>query len=177
MNIQDIAIRDVKLCQLQRHADSRGAFCEAFRASWFTGQRQWSQWNISRSGANVLRGLHFHRLQTDYWTVTGGHVVVALVDLRPDSASYRHGLCLEMREEDGLSLLIPPGVLHGYRALVDSTVMYLVDREYTGQDEFGVHWADRDLGLPESWYAGASPVLSPRDASAPRLADVLLTNS
>jgi dTDP-4-dehydrorhamnose 3,5-epimerase-like enzyme len=51
--------------------------------------------------------------------------------------------------------------------------MYLLDSEYTGQDEFGVRWNDRALGLPENWYAGTNPVVSARDAALPMLADVI----
>jgi hypothetical protein len=51
----------------------------------------------------------------------------------------------------------PPGVCHGYKILADATVMYLVDVEYTGKDEYGVRWNDPALGLPADWYGGPSP--------------------
>src|SRR5580704_6251946 len=76
--------------------DDRGAFYEAFRASWTTPPKPMVQWNISRSVAGVVRGLHFHRLQTDYWLVPDGRVRVALVDLRPASATHRKALCVEL---------------------------------------------------------------------------------
>src|SRR5580698_10411096 len=78
-------------------ADGRGAFFEAFRASWLSPPKPQVQWNISRSAAGVVRGLHYHRLQTDYWLVPDGAIRVALVDLRPTSSTHRKAVCLELR--------------------------------------------------------------------------------
>jgi dTDP-4-dehydrorhamnose 3,5-epimerase len=152
--------------------DDRGSFFEAYRASWIGGgQFAVAQWNISRSGAGVVRGLHYHRLQSDYWLVPDGHVRVALVDLRPKSVTYRKALCLELNSKQPRALLIPPGVLHGYAIIKDATVMYLVNVEYTGKDEYGVRWNDPALGLPAEWYGISSPTLSGRDTAAPMLRD------
>src|ERR1700728_1040357 len=68
ITIDPVGIDGVKLAKLTVWEDERGSFFEAFRASWFTEQRQkWVQWNVSRSTGSVVRGLHFHKLQTDYW--------------------------------------------------------------------------------------------------------------
>jgi dTDP-4-dehydrorhamnose 3,5-epimerase len=150
--------------------DDRGAFFEAYRASW-TPKFQVAQWNISRSTSGVVRGLHYHRLQSDYWLVPDGHVRVALVDLRPKSPTHMKAVCLELRGDKPSSLLIPPGVVHGYAIIKSATVMYLVNVEYTGQDEYGVRWNDPALGLPAVWYDTPSPVLSGRDSTAPMLKD------
>jgi len=152
-------------------SDGRGFFFEGMRASWLPGDRRWVQWNISRSAANVVRGLHFHRLQSDYWLVADGAIRVALVDLRPRSATHKKAVCLEIDSANPRGLIIPPGVLHGYRILKDATVMYLVDHEYTGKDEYGVRWNDPALGLPPHWSDLAEPTLSNRDSIAPFLKD------
>ena len=155
----------------QVHGDDRGSFCEAFRASWLDPARAMVQWNISRSAGGVVRGLHYHRLQSDFWFVPAGRIRVALVDLRSKSATHRKAMCLELSGQTPKGLLIPPGVLHGYAILEAATVMYLVDVEYTGGDEYGVRWNDPALGLPAEWYSIASPTLSGRDAKAPMLKD------
>jgi dTDP-4-dehydrorhamnose 3,5-epimerase len=151
--------------------DDRGSFFEAFRSSWLTPPRPIVQWNISRSCAGVVRGLHFHRLQSDYWLVPDGRVRVALVDLRPKSPTHRKALCVELSGDKAGALLIPPGVLHGYAIVEKATVMYLVDVEYTGKDEYTVRWNDPALGLPPVWTGFPSPILSARDATAPLLKD------
>jgi len=152
--------------------DGRGAFFEAFRASWFSDRQRWVQWNVSRSSGNVVRGLHFHQLQTDYWTVIVGKIEVALVDLRAGSPTHRVATCVTLEADKPSGLYIPPGVLHGYRIVDEATMMYLVDNEYTGKDEYAVKWNDPALKLPAHWYAGEEPTLSGRDAVAPMLVDV-----
>lgn len=171
--VVETAINGVKLFKPQVFGDGRGAFFEAFRASWLNNDRQrWVQWNISKSAGNVVRGLHFHKLQTDYWLVTDGKIQVALVDLRAKSPTFRTAITLILDATEPQGLVIPPGVIHGYKILVDATVMYLVDVEYTGKDEYGVRWNDPALKLPPSWYDGPTPTLSGRDAAAPLLADL-----
>ena len=88
----------VRYGAIQRHADSRGAFRELWRASSFpaltaeeTGappgaEPRFVQANLSTSAAGVLRGLHYHRRQLDYWIVAAGRALVALVDVRPVAA-------------------------------------------------------------------------------------------
>jgi dTDP-4-dehydrorhamnose 3,5-epimerase len=172
-NAIDVGIDGVKLIKPKVFGDGRGYFFEAFRTSWFGGDWRPVQWNVSRSAANVVRGLHYHKLQTDYWHVPDGFARAALVDLRPHSPTFRKATCVDLKSDDPSCLMIPPGVLHGYRIVKDATVMYLVDVEYTGKDEYGVKWNDPALGLPASWTDGPPPTLSNRDTVAPMLADAV----
>jgi dTDP-4-dehydrorhamnose 3,5-epimerase len=173
MQMNDLAIEGAKLVNLQRFGDSRGSFCEAFRASWF-GQhaKPWIQWNVSRSKAGVIRGLHLHQRQTDYWHIVAGTATVALVDVRPESRTRGTAICLPLCESNSQTLYVPPGVLHGFHAESDVILMYLLDQEYDASDEHGVRWDDPELKLPTSWYNAHRPVLSPRDAQAPLLKDL-----
>jgi dTDP-4-dehydrorhamnose 3,5-epimerase len=67
-------------------------------------------------------------------------------------------------------LFIPPGVAHGFLAVTDLTLGYLVDRYFDGSDEWGIAWNDPELGI--DWPA-TDPVLSERDRNNPRLAEAL----
>jgi dTDP-4-dehydrorhamnose 3,5-epimerase len=127
------------------------------------------QANLSRSRANVLRGLHVHRRQADYWCVLDGAARVGLYDLRGGSPT--EGVCsvVDLAADDPRCLLIPRGVAHGFYTRAGVLLQYLVDEAYSGRDEFGVAWDDPDLGI--DWGA-ADPVLSERDRSNPSLADV-----
>ena len=66
-------------------------------------------------------------------------------------------------------LFIPIGVAHGFAALTDATLTYIVNQNYDGGDEFGVAWDDPDLALP---WGIESPILSGRDLRNPRLRDM-----
>lgn len=161
-------IPGVRLFDLTVFADERGSFCEAFKASRI-GPGPWVQWNVSRSRAGVVRGLHLHRRQIDYWHIVSGSATAALVDRRKDSPTFGRSLCISLSGDRPQTLLIPTGVLHGFRANTDVVLMYLLDREYDPTDELGVRWDDRELGLQADWYASPGATLSPRDAKAPML--------
>jgi dTDP-4-dehydrorhamnose 3,5-epimerase len=129
-----------------------------------------SQANVSRSDAGVLRGLHFHLRQADYWVQLEGRAFVALVDLR-EMLDGREPLSVETFDlETGDALFIPEGVAHGFFAYEPMTLVYLVTNEYDGTDELGFAWNDQQAGVP---WPDSSPTLSGRDTSNPPLRDVI----
>lgn len=160
-------ITGVQIVQLKAFADERGRFAETFRTEWFP-QRSWDiiQSNRSDSQAGTLRGLHFHYEQVDYWYVVNGRLRVGMVDLRPNSPTYLATQTIEMGQQNDIGLFIPIGIAHGFVALTDVTLTYIVDNYYTGQDENGVLWNDPDINLD---WGVASPIISPRDTANPRL--------
>lgn len=163
-------ITGVKFTVLKAHADGRGRFLETFRKDWFP-ERNWAifQTNRSDSSAGVLRGLHYHFKQVDYWYVAHGRIRVGLADLRRASPTFGASEVVELGEEEQRGVFIPCGVAHGFYALTDATLTYIVDNYYDGADEFGVAWDDPELAVP--WNVPA-PILSPRDANNPRLKDI-----
>jgi dTDP-4-dehydrorhamnose 3,5-epimerase len=165
-----LPIAGVTSTDLVVHADVRGSFAEAFRQGWFEDRPSFVQGNVSRSAEGVLRGMHFHRRQSDLWVPLAGRFRIGLFDLRPDSPTARTGHRLEMDAERPQALLIPPGVAHGFLALSAATLLYLVTAEYDGTDEHGFRFDDPDLGF--GWDVEA-PILAERDRTAPSLAEVL----
>jgi dTDP-4-dehydrorhamnose 3,5-epimerase len=163
-------IMDVRTVHFRVFADVRGRFMETFRTEWFP-DRAWKvvQSNRSQSAAGVLRGLHYHHHQVDYWQLLEGRIRVALADLRPNSPTYRVTHLLELDAAEPVGLYIPAGVAHGFYALTQATLQYLVDNYYTGNDELGVAWNDPELAI--AWGVDA-PLLSERDAQNPFLADI-----
>lgn len=154
------------------HVDNRGSFVETWRREWVPGCREMVQVNRAARSAGSLVGLHYHRFQADYWTVADGAVRVVLHDLRVGSPTDGVTLCLDLGGEGperNRGLYIPEGVAHGFAALTDATVVYLVDRTYDPADELGVAWDDpaisADWGLTE-------PVLSDRDQANPVRVDL-----
>ncbi len=163
-------IKDVQIVTLKPYGDERGRFMETFRKEWFP-QRSWEimQTNRSDSKAGVLRGLHYHFHQVDYWYVVAGKIRAGLADLRPNSPTYRAVQTVEMGEENQVGLFIPVGVAHGFVALTQVTLTYLVDNYYNGADELGVAWNDPTLAVP---WGVTQPFLSGRDASNLLLKDI-----
>jgi dTDP-4-dehydrorhamnose 3,5-epimerase len=178
----------VRFGRVQRHVDGRGSFRELWRAG-VVGPiapahagvpdgavASFVQANLSTSAAGVLRGLHYHRRQLDYWIVASGRAFVALVDVRPvlDGSG---GPVVETRELGADEwVIIPAGVAHGFLALEPLELVYLVTAEYDGSDELGFAWDDPAAAVP--WppvpaSADGRPILSDRDLSNPPLAELI----
>jgi dTDP-4-dehydrorhamnose 3,5-epimerase len=151
------------------HDDERGRFLETYRRSWFPHAREMVQGNRSDKRAGSLVGLHYHLHQADYWYVPKGRAQVVLHDLRQGSPTEGATLCLELGERAELGVFIPPGVAHGFSALTDLTITYLVDQYHNAEDELGVAWDDPDIDA--DWQL-TDPVVSQRDRSNPRRADL-----
>jgi dTDP-4-dehydrorhamnose 3,5-epimerase len=164
-------IEGVQIADLRQFPDERGIFSEIFRCEWFP-QVSWErlQSNRSVSKANVLRGLHYHFHQVDYWYVPSGKIRAALLDLRPNSPSYKVIQTVEMGEENNFGLFIPIGVAHGFYAHTDCTLIYYVNNYYDSKDEFGVAWNDPEIGL--DWGNRGEPLVSERDLKNPLLANI-----
>jgi dTDP-4-dehydrorhamnose 3,5-epimerase len=163
------AIEGVQLVGLTVFADERGSFTESYRREWFDAGREMVQANVSRSKAGVLRGLHVHRRQADCWFIVDGEAFVALHDLRAGSPTAGVTATMTLTSAEPAALFIPPGVAHGFYAVTDVVLQYLVDEYFDGSDEHGIAWNDPDLAI--AWPA-ADPVLSERDRANPSLAAI-----
>ncbi|MCL4449565.1 MAG: dTDP-4-dehydrorhamnose 3,5-epimerase family protein [Actinobacteria bacterium] len=157
-------IADVVVVSTDVHPDPRGTFAETYRRSWFSLGREMVQANLSRKQAGSVVGLHYHLHQADYWYVVAGHARVVLHDLREGSPSVSKTMHLDMEAHKNLGVFIPPGVAHGFAAVSDITLVYLVDSYYNPADELGVAWDDPDIAA--DWLV-ESPVVSERDKTNP----------
>ena len=162
-------IAGVHVVTPQSWGDERGRFVETYRRSWFPEGREMVQANRCDRRAGALVGLHYHLHQADYWYVPAGRARVVLHDLRRGSPTDGATLAMDMGEGDERGVFIPPGVAHGFAALTDLTITYLVDGYYNPDDELGVAWDDLDIGAD---WGVATPVLSDRDRANPARADL-----
>ncbi|HMD45407.1 MAG TPA: dTDP-4-dehydrorhamnose 3,5-epimerase [Acidimicrobiales bacterium] len=158
-------ISDVIVVEPDVHGDARGRFVETYRRQWFPLGREMVQANRSEKGAGALVGLHYHLHQADYWYVLRGRARVVLHDLRRESLTEGATLVLELEGDEDRGLFIPPGVAHGFAALSDLVLWYLVDSYYNPADELGLAWDDPEVGAD---WGLADPVVSPRDRANPR---------
>lgn len=162
---------------LRSFTDARGTTSEIVRRSgigWAMNQVV-----VSDSRKGVLRGLHVHGRQWDLWRVISGTVRVGLADLRDLESAGRDGsgipkMLFSLSGNDPFILEIPPGVAHGYLAVTDAKLLYILSSEHDGTDEYGVAWNDPTLDLR---WGDPNPILSPRDASAPPLSSNVLPDA
>jgi dTDP-4-dehydrorhamnose 3,5-epimerase len=146
------------------HRDDRGLFLETYRREWFPNGREMLQANRANRLAGTLVGLHYHLHQADYWYVPFGAARVVLHDLREGGPTDRATLLLELSGDNHRGVFIPPGVAHGFVALSDLVITYLVDGYYNPADELGVAWDDPEIGAD---WGVAEPILSDRDLKNP----------
>jgi dTDP-4-dehydrorhamnose 3,5-epimerase len=162
-------IAGVWIVEPDAHGDERGRFIETYRRSWFPHGREMVQGNRSDKQAGALVGLHYHLHQADYWLVPRGRARVVLHDLREGSPTDGATLVMEIGEADSRGVFIPPGVAHGFAALTDMTITYMVDSYYNPEDELGVAWDDPTIGAD---WGVRDPVVSKRDQTNPSRAGI-----
>ena len=164
--------------------DERGWFMESFNeARWTAGLAalglpapRFVQDNHSCSQAGVLRGLH-HQLpphaQGKLVRVVQGAAFDVAVDIREGSPTFGQWFGIELNADNRRQLWIPPGFAHGFLALQDNThFLYKTTDVYARDCERSIRWDDPAIGIHWPLPPGCTaPLVAPKDAAAPLLAD------
>ncbi|MFD5405841.1 dTDP-4-dehydrorhamnose 3,5-epimerase [Streptomyces griseorubiginosus] len=129
--------------------------------------------SVSRSVRGVLRGLHLRSGAGEAKLVrcSYGRIFDVVVDLRPDSPTYRNWASFELAGETQKSVYIPAGCAHGFQALTEiADTSYRIDREHDPSEDVTIAFDDPELAIP--WPLPVTS-MSQRDREAPSLAEVL----
>ena len=158
--------------------DDRGFFMESFNAHRFrelTGANvDFVQDNHSRSGAHVLRGIHYQieHAQGKLVRVTEGAVFDVAVDLRRSSPSFGQWVGMELSAENKKQLWVPAGFGHAFLVLSETAdFLYKTTDYYHPEAERSILWNDADVGIQWPLPPGQEPSLSVKDSVASRLSD------
>lgn len=175
MRVLDRPLPDLLLLELEAFADERGFFRESFHFQRYADlgvSGPFVQDDHSRSCAGVLRGLHFQRqhAQGKLVSVMRGAVWDVALDLRRSSPSFGRWFGTELSDVNHRQLWIPPGFAHGFVVLSEWADMhYRCTDVYHPESAWVVRWDDPALAI--DWPC-ERPLLSAKDAAAPRLADL-----
>ena len=150
MIFESLAIDGAKLIRLEPRADDRGSFARLFCVDELRQagiEMNIAQINMGKSmKKGTLRGMHMQigeSAEQKFFRCIRGKVFDVFVDVRPESPTYLKHVGVELSEENGLALYIPPGCAHGYLTLEDdSVVMYAVQTVYAPLHERGYRWND-----------------------------------
>jgi dTDP-4-dehydrorhamnose 3,5-epimerase len=163
-------LADVLLLEPKVFGDDRGFFLETYNRRELksaTGiDADFVQDNLSRSGKNVLRGLHYQvrRPQGKLVRVLAGEVFDVAVDLRRRSPTLGKWVGFNLSAQNKRMAWIPPGFAHGFLVLSESAdFFYKTTDYYAPEDERVVLWNDPQIGV--SWPLSGEPLLAPRDRS------------
>lgn len=172
MKISKTSLPGVLLLEPKVFGDDRGFFFETYHAQRYAQSgisEQFVQDNYSRSIKNTLRGLHFQEphAQGKLVQVFQGAVFDVAVDVRLGSPTFKKWFGIELSAENKFQLWIPPGFAHGFCVISETAdFCYKCTDFYFADAERCVAWDDPELGI--QWPV-ARPILSKKDASAPRL--------
>ena len=148
-------LKDATLVELQRRGDDRGFFARTFCADEFAAAglpTGFVQQNTSYSALKgTLRGMHFQRAphgEDKLIRCLRGAIVDIIIDMRPDSPTYKNWQAFDLNEDNKHQLLVPKGFAHGFQTLTDHVeVTYLVSHRYTPNAEGGIRWNDPAFGI------------------------------
>ena len=129
-------IEGVVINKLNKFTDERGFLIETFRIDNLPDNLQPVMGYVSYTTPGVGRGPHEHLKQTDIFCFMGpGNFKMKLWDNRKESKTYR--CCMEIigGEDNPIRLIVPPGVVHGYKNISkeeDGMVLNYPDKLYRG---------------------------------------------
>lgn len=153
------------------YTDGRGWFAEIWRANRYP----MVQCNHSFSVAGTLRGMHYQatKPQAKLIRCIRGVVFDVVIDIRQESKCFGAWQTNELSASNRYQLYIPPGFAHGFLALEDSEIEYMVSDYYSPEDERVIIWNDATLGIP---WPLTNPILSNRDAKGAPFSEVCYAN-
>ncbi len=155
MIIHPTPIADLMVTESKAFKDERGAFerlfCEQELSS-VLGGRKIVQINHSNTASlGAVRGMHFQyapHAEMKLVRCLKGKVWDVVVDLRPQSTSYKRWYAQELSPQNSHMIVIPEGFAHGFQALEEgSELLYLHTATYKPESEGGVRFDDPELSI------------------------------
>lgn len=177
MTVTPTKLEGVVVIDTDFFRDERGFFIEVYHKERFAAHGldyTFVQHNHSRSGAKVLRGIHFQDMSAPMGKLvrcTTGAILDVAVDLRVGSPTFGEWVGVELSAENMRQIMVPAGFGHAFATLSEvAEVEYKCTGLYTPASEGSVRWDDPDLAIE---WPYRDPVLSAKDAAAPTLKDYL----
>jgi dTDP-4-dehydrorhamnose 3,5-epimerase len=177
MDVRELKIPDAYEFTPRQHRDDRGVFLEILTTGSFVEiighPLQLAQANCSVSTRGTLRGIHFAQVppgQAKYVTCVAGAGLDVVVDLRVGSPTFGAWDTVVLDETNRRAVYVAEGLGHAFLALSDNaTLVYLCSDVFKPDREHGINPLDPAIGI--DWPQEVSLLLSPKDATAPTLAE------
>lgn len=174
MRVVPTTLPDVLLIEPSVFGDQRGFFFESWNRRAFSEagvEAEFVQDNHSRSGHNVLRGLHYQieHAQGKLVRVCAGAVFDVAVDIRRSSPTFGRWVGMELSAENRRMLWIPPGFAHGFLVMSDSAeFLYKTTDYWYPEHERTLLWNEPALAI--EWPLDGPPTVAAKDAAGRPLA-------
>lgn len=145
-------IQGVVIKKIDKYEDERGWLMEIFRQDEMNFSPLMSYVSLTKPG--VVRGPHEHVHQSDAFVFIGpGSFSLHLWDRRENSETKGENLVIEVGESNPCLVIVPPGVVHGYKCISEVAAMSinLPDKLYKGpnkqEDVDEIRW-EKDPSSP-----------------------------
>lgn len=179
MKVLATEISDVKIVEPEIFSDARGFFFESYNQKVLAEKGEiyshFVQDNHSKSGKNVLRGLHYqlNHPQGKLVRAIVGEIFDVAVDLRKSSPTFGRWIGIHLSAENHRMVWIPKGFAHGFLALSDSVeVLYKTTDFYDPASEHCLRWDDPTVAI--RWPLNNAPVQSLKDQEGSFLSEAEL---
>lgn len=179
MKVETTRLPGLLILTPRRFGDDRGFFSESWNRKTLLAHGvdlpEFVQDNHSLSHQpGTVRGLHYQappHAQGKLVRCGRGRLFDVAVDFRRGSPTFGQWEGVDLSFENGRQLWIPPGFLHGFVTREpDTEIIYKCTDHYAPDCDGAVRWDDPAIGI--DWgLGGAAPLLSPKDAAAPLLAE------
>lgn len=162
MKVLSTNFKDLKVFVSKPYKDKRGCFREIFKNK-FLNKINFVFTCFSISKKNVLRGMHLQTkfAQGKYLSVLKGEVFDVAIDLRKNSRTFGKYFSINLSNNNGTSIYIPPGFAHGFVGLKKENIISYQCSNYRSKNyEEGILWNDKEINI--KWPV-KKPILSPKD--------------
>lgn len=175
MIFQETSVAGVFEIHLEPHMDERGLFARTWCRHEFEQASlnpDLAQCSISYSPhKHTLRGMHYQMApyeEAKLVRCTRGAIYDVVVDLRPQSSTFKQWVGVTLTAEDRNMMYIPESCAHGLLTLEDDCeVFYQISGLYCADAARGVRWDDPAFGI--TWPAQPQ-LISERDRTYPEFA-------
>lgn len=149
---QELALKGAYLIRPFYAEDERGGLIKDYHEELFCRngiQHSLKETFYTISKQGVIRALHFQEVkeQAKLIRCIKGKIYDVIVDLRPESETFKEWLGFDLSEENRLELYVPQHFGHGYLVLEDSVVSYKCGEVFYGEYDSGIRWNDETLGI------------------------------
>jgi dTDP-4-dehydrorhamnose 3,5-epimerase len=152
----------------EKREDDRGFFARSWCQKEFQAHNlnpRIVQCNISfNKMKGTLRGMHYQAgpfAEAKLVRCTAGALYDVIIDLRPDSPTYKHHVGELLSAANYKMFYVPEGFAHGFQTLEDNTeIFYQMSEFYSPHHARGVRYNDPAFGV--KWMFG-NPIIVDRD--------------
>lgn len=167
LKVEDTNLEGVKKIIPSVFEDHRGEYVETYNIEDYLKngiEVKFVRDDISTSGRNVLRGIHYDNKTWKLIQCMRGRIYFVVADMRKDSKKYLQWQSFILTEDNRHQILVPPGFGNAHLVLSDECIFhYKMSEYYDPENEICVKWNDPKFNI---YWPVSNPILSKKDSEA-----------